>query len=538
LLPAGLTLNSNGSFSGAPTQSGTFNFRITATGFGSCTAFRDYVMIVECLEITVTPSSLPGGTVGSSYSQAVSASPSGSYSFSVSSGALPPGLSLNAASGAITGIPTTTGSFTFTITATAGSCSGSRTYTVAIDCSTITLGPASPLPSGQAGVAYSQTISASPPGAYTFSLISGSLPGGLTLNPTTGVISGTTTVTGTYNFTIKAQTASGCNGTQAYVLVINCPTVVISPASLPNGTTGTAYSQTLSASPAGGNYTYAVTSGTPPTGLNLNPSTGILSGTPTANGTFTFTVTATGFGGCTGFSDYTVVIGGGGCPTITLPASLPNGSVGQLYNDSVAASPSGLYDYAVTSGSLPPGVTLYTNIGLLYGYPTTAGSYTFTITATQGACSGSQEYTVLIGAGFASSLTAFSDFDGDGKSDLSVFRGSDGKWLVANSGNGQLQTTPWGAAYAPYNDLAVSGDYDGDGKTDLAVFRRGGEYAGYWFIKRSSDVSGACRQIFRCRAITMRMGRPTSLSGAVRLEPGTSCAVQMEFKKAFSGGLR
>ena len=213
-LPAGLTLNSNGSFSGAPTVSGTFNFRVTATGFGGCTAFRDYSLVVVCPTITVNPASLPGGSVGTAYSQTVAGSPAGTYSYSVTSGALPTGLTLNGSTGAITGTPTTTGSFNFTITAAAGSCSGSRTYTVTITCPTITLSPASPLPSGQAGVAYSQTISVSPAGSYTFSLISGSLPSGITLNPATGIISGLSSTVGAFTFTVKAQTAGGCNGTQ------------------------------------------------------------------------------------------------------------------------------------------------------------------------------------------------------------------------------------------------------------------------------------------------------------------------------------
>jgi hypothetical protein len=439
----------------------------------------------ECPTITLSPASLPGGTVGTGYNQTVSGvPPTTGYSFSVIDGSLPLGLSLNASTGAITGTPTNPGIYSFRILAIVDGCSGFQDYTVVIACPAITLSPGT-LPAGQAGIAYSQTINVLPAGTYTFSLAAGSLPSGLTLNPITGIISGMPGTTGTTTFTVKAQAASGCSGTQSYTLVIGCPTITVNPATLSNGTAGTAYSQTLSASPAGGNYTYSASGSLPP-GLNLNPSTGVLSGTPTTNGSFTFTVTATGWGSCTGSRQYTIIIGSGGCPTITLPGSLPNGSVGQLYNNSVAASPAGSYSYTST-GALPPGLTLFASVGLLFGYPTTQGSYTFTITATAGDCSGSQQYTVLIGAGMASSLTAFSDFDGDGKSDLSVFRGSDGNWLSVNSSNGQMRSTSWGSSAAPYYDVTVSGDYDGDGKTDQAVFRRGGDLAGYWFIKRSSD---------------------------------------------------
>jgi hypothetical protein len=484
-LPAGLTLNSNGSFSGAPTQSGVFNFRVTATGFGACSGFRDYALTVSCPGISITTTSLPGGSIGAVYSQTVTASPAGSYSFSVSSGALPPGLTLNAATGAITGTPAVSGSFNFTITASAGGCAASQNYTVAIACATISLSPAA-LPSGQAGIAYSQTINVTPAGSYTFTLITGSLPAGLTLTSSTGEISGLPMVTGSSTFTVKAQSATGCNATQSYTLAINCPSVTLTPASLPSGTTGTPYSQTVAASPAGGGYIYSITSGSLPAGLSLNLATGVLSGTPSASGTSTFTVTATGFGSCAGSKSYTVVIGGGGCPTITLPASLPGGNVGKLYNQLVTASPSGSYTYGL-SGTVPPGVTFYSASALLFGYPTTQGSYTFTITATAGSCSASQSYTVAIGA---PAFARTGDFDGDGKADLSVWRGMLSDWLIVRSSDDQVQSVTWGAEYAPYNDVIVPADYDGDGKVDVAVFRRAN---GYWYIRRSSDGETAVR---------------------------------------------
>jgi glucose/arabinose dehydrogenase len=77
-----------------------------------------------------------------------------------------------------------------------------------------------------------------------------------------------------------------------------------------------------------------------------------------------------------------------------------------------------------------------------------------------------------------------SDFDGDGKSDLAVWRGPAGHWLSVNSSNQQTQTVPWGTSAAPYFDVPVPGDYDGDGKTDQAIWRGGDSI---WYIRKSSD---------------------------------------------------
>lgn len=407
-------------------------------------------------------------------------------------GALPTGLTLNATTGALTGTPAATGNFSFTISATINSGNGgggSHSYTVAIGCQMVSFSPTT-LPGGNAGVAYSQSLSMTPAGAYSFSLLTGSLPAGLNLNTATGVISGTPTVTGASSFTLKAQQANDCGGTQSYWLTIHCPTMALAPASLPNGTTGAAYAQTLSVTPAGGNATFAVTSGALPSGVALNPSTGSLAGTPTTNGTYNFTSTATGFGGCTGSKSYTVMIGGTGCPAIALPPSPPNGGVGQLYTTSAAASPASSYNYAVTEGSLPPGVILIEAIGLVYGYPTAPGSYTFTIQASDANnCTGSQSYSLTIGGG----LAARADFDGDRKTDFAVWRGRAGDWLIVQ-GDGQTKSMQWGSAADPDNDVMVAGDYDGDGITDLAVFRRGGRLEqakrdGTWLIKGSRDGS-------------------------------------------------
>lgn len=174
-------------------------------------------------------------------------------------------------------------------------------------CPVITLSPAT-LPGGTVATAYSQTIVGSGGTApYTFAVTSGALPTGLTLTPA-GVLAGTPTTAGTASFTIRGTDANGCFATVAYSIVIaaapappgTCPPITLSPATLPNATVGSAWSQTLSASGGTAPYTYGVTAGALPSGVTLTMAgtLGLLSGTPTAPGTFAFTVRATDANGC------------------------------------------------------------------------------------------------------------------------------------------------------------------------------------------------------------------------------------------------
>jgi len=154
------------------------------------------------------------------------------------------------------------------------------------------------LPNGRVGTAYSQTLTATGDTPITWSRESGTLPTGLTLS-NAGVIAGTPSASGTSNFTVKATNAKG-NNTKSLSITIaagsssgTAPTITTT--SLPNGRVGTAYSQTLTAT-GDTPITWSRESGTLPTGLTLS-NAGVIAGTPSASGTYNFTVKASNAAG-------------------------------------------------------------------------------------------------------------------------------------------------------------------------------------------------------------------------------------------------
>jgi uncharacterized repeat protein (TIGR01451 family) len=392
--PPGVLLSSGGVLSGTPTATGEFSFTVTATDSNECTGARTYsIFVTTCAAITISPSTLANATIGGPFRRTLQASGGRApYTFQRTAGSLPPGATLSL-EGVLTGTLTTPGTYNFTVTATdANGCTGSVTYTLRVVCASVMVLPAT-LPAGALGLPYVQILTAEGGREpHSFSVTAGVLPAGVTLSRE-GVLSGTPTASGNFSFTVTATDASGCSGARAYTISVCVSPVTLSPAGLPAGSLGSPYSQTVTASGGTAPYAFAVSSGALPEGMTLSPS-GVLSGTPTASGDFSFTITATDTGGCPGAREYTLLV----CTALALsPATLPAGSVGTPYGATITSSGgAGSSAFTVTGGALPPGLTLSAT-GALSGTPTQSGVFSFTVTATDPrGCFGTRGYSITV----------------------------------------------------------------------------------------------------------------------------------------------
>ena len=376
-LPAGLTISpTTGVISGTPTAAGTSNFTVQVEDATNATATAA-ASITILSPLTLSGGPQPEGTVGVAYSTSLTAAGGSTpYAWSISVGSLPPGLGINAATGLISGTPTTKGTFDFTVQVK-DSLGATATAAVSITINS-PLSMTNTLPNGTVGVSYSATIGATGGTTpYACSITAGTLPAGLALGGCT--VSGTPTTAGSSTVNVKVTDAS--NPTQS---VSGNETIVISPApltitsTLPNGTVGVAYSSLITASGGTTPYSCSITAGTLPAGLVLTGCT--VGGTPTAAGSSPVTVKVTDAGSPAqnATQNDTIVIS----PSpLTITNTLPNGTVGVAYSSTITASGGTTpYSCSIAAGTLPAGLSL--TGCTVAGTPTTAGSSPVTVKVT------------------------------------------------------------------------------------------------------------------------------------------------------------
>jgi hypothetical protein len=290
----------------------------------------------------------------------------------------------------------------------ANGCTATKDYHIAIEgcCQLQANGGDGVATLGAAYKAYLTSFGVEP---YTFVLAAGSLPPGLTLsgygNPD-GKISGTPTATGTYNFTLSVTDSVGCWGSQPAVIRVACYAgITLWPATLPGGSPGLTYDQTVAASGGAGGYTYSATGlGNPPR-LTIDTYSGEITGM-LVPGQYDFTVTATDVNGCAGSKEYSFWVNCPQPPITISPTSIPTGSVGVHYETTFSQT-GGVapieWDYAPEM-PLPDGMSFAG--GALWGSPTQAGVFPLEIYATDVYhCAAILDVTLTIGSCPAISLS-------------------------------------------------------------------------------------------------------------------------------------
>ena len=439
----------------------------------------DGTPLSSALAVT-TNSLLPNGTVGLPYSETLAAT-GGTPPYTnwmISSGVLPPGLSLNANGGVISGTPTTAASepFDFSVTVQDSAADSSPAHPFSLSIVSGVMVTTTALPGGAVGVAYSQTLAASggtpPYRDWTVAPGSGSLPNGLNLNSSSGIISGTPTVSGAFSFSVTVSDSAG-NVSPAEALSINiaaifdnitgpCMNCLAHPINGSGAITGDTQAQSsagqftpsvariatgaqvvvesVSTEPSSALFNVTIfsdASGLPGVPLSLTAMNlaapyspnqgGIVTAafgapvllqaqtpywlvlTPANTSTIIYwlgggtigvslagTESATGLGGWNNDDGYNFdaiqFAVDGTAPSalaITTSSPMPRATVGVAYSLTLSATggtpPYSTWMVVPGSGSLPNGLTLNSSIGVISGTPTASGTFSFSVTVTDSA---------------------------------------------------------------------------------------------------------------------------------------------------------
>jgi hypothetical protein len=367
--------------------------------------------------ITISPDPLPLSIVGGKFSQQLIATGGSGKAYNFTASGLPSWLNLSYY-GLLSGTPTTAVSspvnFTVSVTDSLGN-TGSSTYWLTVEPAiTISANLAATATQGDS-VSFNLFASGGSGADYTFALARGSvLPRGLNLNG--NVISGIPTVSGTYSFTVVATDGNGATGSQPLTLTIN-PAIVIQPLHPPIATVGDFYSQALSATGGSGSgYIFSLPGGGPPPSFvgnggaspalassgGLPPGlflvNGVITGTPSHAGTYTFTIIATDSNRATVAQVFTMTVD----PALVLtPGSLPGAAVGVSFSQQLSVTGGSGKGYKYSVSGLPSWLTL-TYYGLLIGTPPSYASATIhlliTVTDSVGG-SVSVPYTLAVAGG-------------------------------------------------------------------------------------------------------------------------------------------
>ncbi len=403
-LPTGMVLSSGGVLTGTPTQSGLTSLVVKATDTKGAIATGAFLLqIVNPNVPFINPyPPLQPGTVGQSYQAAFTGvGGHAPYTWSIASGTLPPGVSLNSQAGTLSGTPTQAGNFPFTAKIADGQqVTTTQAFAMQVNSLTLKITPAT-IPAGTANVPYSTSLNvAGGTAPYTWSLSAGGLLNGFTIDSASGVVSGTPVTAGSFQFTISVIDSNFGIALQTYQFTVQSVSLSITTTSAPATTVGASYNFALQAANFTPPLTWSLLSGNLPPGIQLGASfnlsgAGLLVGTPTTAGSYTFTIQATDSTGATAKVTLTIVVSA--APLSIVTTSLPGGAVATAYSQTVQSSGgTGAIAWTVVAGTLPTGLSLNSITGTISGTPTTPGSFTFTIQAADTTGATQKQFTVIV----------------------------------------------------------------------------------------------------------------------------------------------
>ena len=291
-LPPGIQLSSSGSLNGSATQPGTWGFYVDLGGLCNDHAQRAFTLTVVPKVTVTTASALATGIVGVPYSLQLVATGAGAFTWSVTSGVLPAGLTLSP-SGLLAGTPTTAAPATsFTVKAKDSTSDRSDTKQLSVEILAPLVATVGTAPAAEVGIAFKGLTPTATGGKGPYAWSGVGLPAGLTLDPASGAIAGTPTAAGAFTAQLSVTDATSTK-VNVDVPITVAGTLTVTTLRLPVTKVGALYQATVRTRGGALPIKWKVTAGKFPVGIRLDTKTGILSGKPRTAGIFPFKVTVT-----------------------------------------------------------------------------------------------------------------------------------------------------------------------------------------------------------------------------------------------------